>query len=370
MQPQARTISEKKFTVTFLNSASGQDVTVDIFDNLDDWWGWGVDRLARSMYGHTGPVKVRVNSYGGDLMQGLAIMNFLQSHPGDVTVEVMGVAASAATFIVAGADRAIMREGSFLMVHNPFTYAIGDAEELDKSSDALRKMESEMANVYLSAMKRRKDVKNDTEALAQIRAWMDNETWFTPSEALENGFIDEVAGAASDTDAAIQSAAPTFQNFQNQYRNTPQRVLNLTHTHKPADTMSKEKEPGLLEQIKALLNPPKAEEKTTDLEAAKKALEEAGYSVTETVTETPETVTETPETVTNTPPAENKAKAYTEEEIEAMIQKRIEAAAAKNAAAQNPTASNGGAKPQSKAEALRAKAIPAFDNLAKLVQGR
>src|SRR5690606_38520362 len=126
------------FRVQFLNAAAGEqpEIVVDIFDYIDDWWGWGVDRLARALYGQTGPIRVRVNSYGGDLLQGLAIMNLLRAHPGDVTVEVMGIAASAATFIVAGADKVVMRGGSFLMIHNPFTLAVGTADEMQSSADA------------------------------------------------------------------------------------------------------------------------------------------------------------------------------------------------------------------------------------------
>jgi ATP-dependent protease ClpP protease subunit len=367
MSPQARTISEKKFRVQFLNNASGvAEVSVDIFDALDDWWGWGVDRLARAMYGHTGPIRVRVNSYGGDLMQGLAIMNLLKSHPSDVTVEVMGVAASAATFIVAGADKAIMREGSFLMVHNPFTYAVGDAQDMEQSGAALRKVEEEMANVYLSAIRKRKKYEemDDAALLNQVRAWMDAETWFTSSEAVANGFADSVEGIDSDSDEPIQAAANSFQHFAT-YRNTPQRVLNLISAHtKTTDTMSKEQTPSLLDQIKALLNPPKAEEQPAEqteqadpVEAAKKLLEDAGF-----------TVGKTEET-----PAENKAdapKGYTEDEVKALVQQAIAAQNAKAEAAKNPTAPKPGASATSKADALRSKAAPAFEALAKMVQGK
>lgn len=381
--PQQHIISEKKFRVQFLNAADGQqaETIVDIFDYIDDWWGWGVDRLARALYGHTGPIRVRVNSYGGDLLQGLAIMNLLRAHPADVTVEVMGIAASAATFIVAGADRVIMREGSFLMIHNPFTVAIGTADEMQSTAAALGKMEEEMANVYLSGMRKRKKYEDltDEKALAQIRDWMNSETWFTSSEAVENGFADEVdKGAQAETDTAIQTAAAASNETAMQYRNTPQRVLNLIAHTKTTDTMSKEK--SILDKISDLLSPAKAEAETSEaspvaesaeqatdpVEEARKTLEAAGFTVTEKAAEE----TEAAPAEANTEPAKAEAKTYTEEEVEAMVAKAIEVANAKKAAAQNPVAPKANGQKPSKADDLRKAAIPAFDALAQMVKGR
>lgn len=378
-----RTISEKKFRVQFMNAASADqqpETVLDIFDYIDDWWGWGIDRLARALYGNTGPLRVRVNSYGGDLLQGLGIMNLLRSHPGDVTVEVMGIAASAATFIVAGADKVVMREGSFLMIHNPFTVAIGNANEMQSSADALRKMEDEMANVYLSGMRKRKkgDDMTDEKAKAKIRDWMNAETWFTSQEAVDNGFADEVdKGAMAETDTAIQSAASASNETAMQYHNTPQRVLNLISANtKTTDTMSKEK--SILDKIADLLNPPKAEAaeapevpaeaaaetpETDPVEEAKKTLEAAGYTVSESTTEAPaENKTETPKAA---------AKTYTEDEIADMVSKAVQAQASKSAAAKSPVQpAKADSKQPSRADKLRAAAIPAFDNLAQMVRGK
>lgn len=365
-----------------MNAADGQqaETVVDIFDYIDDWWGWGVDRLARALYGHTGPIRVRVNSYGGDLLQGLAIMNLLRAHPADVTVEVMGIAASAATFIVAGADRVIMREGSFLMIHNPFTVAIGTADEMQSTAAALGKMEEEMANVYLSGMRKRKKYEDltDEKALAQIRDWMNSETWFTSQEAVDNGFADEVdKGAQAETDTAIQTAAAASNDTAMQYRNTPQRVLNLIAHTKTTDTMSKEK--SILDKISDLLNPAKAEAEAAEsapasevtepaadpVEEARKTLEAAGFTVTEKAVEPEAAPAEA-----KAEPAKVEAKTYTEEEVEAVVVKAIEAANAKKAAAQNPVTPKANGQKPSKADSLRNAAIPAFDALAQMVKGR
>jgi ATP-dependent Clp protease protease subunit len=376
--PQQHVISEKKFSVQFFNNAVSDqpEVVVDVFDYIDDWWGWGINRLALALYGHTGAIRVRVNSYGGDLLQGLAIMNLLRAHPGDVTVEVMGIAASAATFVVAGANKVVMREGSFLMIHNPFTLAIGTSDEMQSTADALGKMENEMANVYLSGMRKRKKYEDltDEKAIAKIRDWMNSETWFTSAEAVENGFADEVdKGAQADTDAAIQTAAAASNETAIQYRNTPQRVLNLISAHtKKTDIMAKEK--NVLEKIMDILSPIKAEEaailtpaeeteayednpEADVLEAARKALESAGYTVTEG--EPAESAQDDPD-----------ARTFTEEEVEAMVVKAIEASNAKKAAAKSPIIQKPSGNKSNKVDNLREKAMPAFDALAQMVRGR
>jgi len=370
-----------------MNAATESDTpetVVDIFDYIDEWWGWGIDRLARALYGQTGPIRVRVNSYGGDLLQGLAIMNLLRSHPGEVTAEVMGIAASAATFVVAGADKIEMREGSFLMIHNPFSVAIGTADEMQSSADALRKMEDEMANVYLSGMRKRKKMEGveDAKALKQIREWMDSETWFTSSEAVENGFADSVTKGDEATDAAIQSAASTSHDTAMQYQNTPQRVWNLISQSKNTD-MSKGNA-SILDKIKALLTP-QAEgdataaegEQSTDtppatdpVEEAKKVLESAGFSVSKTETPPAENTAKPTETPTETAKPEASAKTYTETEIAGLVAQALKEHNAASAAAKNPIQPGAQPKTQSRADALRSRELGKFEALASLVKTR
>jgi ATP-dependent protease ClpP protease subunit len=373
--PQA--VTERKFKVVFNAASADQqpEAVVDIFEDISDWWGWGVNRLARALYGHTGPIRVRVNSYGGDLLQGMAIMNLLRSHPGEVTVEVMGIAASAATFIVAGANKVLMREGSFLMIHNPWTGVLGEASDLENTADSLRKMQDEMVSVYLSGMKKRKKAGSDDAATrATIQDWMDKETWMTSEEAVNNGFADEVlSGYAADTETAIQSAAASHDT-STMYQNTPQRVLNLISANKNTPDMAIESK-GILEQIKNLLNPPasteapavetpaeqvdtaasdESAEEADPIEAARQVLESAGY-----------TVTDAAENSANPP-----AKTYTEEEVMGMI---TQAVASNKAAASNPVPKATAPKPQAganRADTIRANAAAKFDGFAQLVRAK
>lgn len=124
-------------------------------------------------------ITLHVNSYGGDVFEGKTIMHALRSYEGTVTAIVEGVAASAASFIVAGgADRVVMNKGSRLMIHNALSMAFGNANDLDKLSEQLRSQSLDIANIY--AERSGKPVEEWLDA-------MDKETWFTDEQAVEAG---------------------------------------------------------------------------------------------------------------------------------------------------------------------------------------
>src|SRR4051812_44221305 len=106
------------------------DRTIGIYDIIgEDWWtgaGFTAKRMASALRAlGKGPVTVAINSPGGDFFEGLAMYSMLREHPGDVTVKVMGLAASAASLVaMAGDDVQISRAG-FFMVHNTWLMAAG-----------------------------------------------------------------------------------------------------------------------------------------------------------------------------------------------------------------------------------------------------
>jgi ATP-dependent Clp protease, protease subunit len=133
-----------------------------------------------------GDITVRVNSPGGDVFDGIAIMNALKAHDGKITVVVEALAASIASVIAIGAaDELVMSEGAYLMIHNPWTIAIGDAAEFEHTAGVLRQIAGTIADIY--ARKSGKS-KEDMQAL------MDAETWMDASASLEIGFADKADG--------------------------------------------------------------------------------------------------------------------------------------------------------------------------------
>ncbi len=137
----------------------------------------------------TGDITVRVNSPGGDVFDGIAIMNTLKDHgkeKGKVTVIIEALAASIASVIAVGAaDELIMQEGSYLMVHNPWTIAIGDAAEFEHTAGVLRQLAGTIAGIYARKTGKEKD---------EMQALMDAETWIDSAQALEFGFADKAEG--------------------------------------------------------------------------------------------------------------------------------------------------------------------------------
>lgn len=128
-------------------------------------------------------LKVRINSYGGEVAQGLAIYNLLKDYKGQVTTVCDGVACSAASVIfMAGAQR-LMPRSSLLFIHNAWTYASGNADELRKQAEELEKITQPSVEIY-------KSVSSLDES--EIKKMMDEETWITADEAMSYGFATQV----------------------------------------------------------------------------------------------------------------------------------------------------------------------------------
>ncbi|QGJ74187.1 head maturation protease, ClpP-related [Sinorhizobium meliloti] len=162
--------------------------TITMFEVIgEDWWTGGgvtakrVSAALRSIGNKD--VKVRVNSPGGDMFEGIAIYNLLRSHPAKVTVEVLGWAASAASIIAMAGDEIRMGLGTFMMVHNAWGVVVGNRHDMREAASLFDGFDSAIAGIYeaRTGMKRK-----DIEKL------MDAETFMGPSEAVEKGFADAV----------------------------------------------------------------------------------------------------------------------------------------------------------------------------------
>lgn len=169
--------------------------------------GRGAAWLRNQLADHTGDVELHVNSPGGDVHEGVAMLNVLRAHPGRVTAIVEGLAASAASFIVAGgADRVIMRPHSEVMVHSPWMALEGDAPSLEKGARDLQRLGGTLARIYADK------AGGTPEHWAELMA---AETWFTADEAVSAGLADEVVDARSDTTKVRNvDASPVFARFR------------------------------------------------------------------------------------------------------------------------------------------------------------
>jgi ATP-dependent Clp protease protease subunit len=176
-----------------------------------------------------GPVTVRINSPGGSVFDGIAIASMLRRR-GDVTAIVDGLAASAASIIAIGADRRVMAPGTLLMIHNPWSMAGGNADDLRKEADVLDVIASEMSKLYADASGGKLSEKD-------ARKLMDEETWLTAEDAMAVGLVHAVEGKAK--------AMAAIDKNRHAYRNVPKGLIMEENTPAP--------KAGLLDTILAKL---------------------------------------------------------------------------------------------------------------------
>jgi ATP-dependent Clp protease protease subunit len=156
---------------------------ISIYDEIGMWGVTAKDFISDLKKVEAKELTLFINSPGGSVFDGLAIYNSLRQHPANVTVKVMGVAASAASFIAMAGDRIVMPENAFLMVHNPMGAVFGNADEMRDWADTLDKIAASLVGIYVA--RTGKDEK-------EIKDLLDAETWLTAAEAVEMGFADEM----------------------------------------------------------------------------------------------------------------------------------------------------------------------------------
>ncbi|MEW4290047.1 head maturation protease, ClpP-related [Rossellomorea marisflavi] len=128
-------------------------------------------------------IDVHINSYGGDVFDGIAIYHTLKDHKASITTHVDGIAASAASLIAMAGDKVIMNVGSMLMIHEGSTFAWGNKGDIQKKLNALEKIDQSIGNIYMTKF---------TGERVDIDTLITNETWFTAEEAIDAGFADSV----------------------------------------------------------------------------------------------------------------------------------------------------------------------------------
>lgn len=124
------------------------------------------------------PLEIHINSYGGSVFAGVAMANFIANHKAKTTAIIDGIAASIATQIFFSADECRCPSNAYLMIHKPFTYVAGNADELRKSADILDTLQNGLEVVYKKKAK-------DGVTVDEIREMMNAETWFTGEKAAE-----------------------------------------------------------------------------------------------------------------------------------------------------------------------------------------
>lgn len=167
---------------------NNNEVDIQIYGDITSWDWYESDvssyTLSKQIEGlDCDVINVYINSYGGEVAEGLAIYNQLKRHKAKVKTVCDGFACSAASVIFMAGDERVMSTASLLMIHNAWTYAAGNAKDLRKQADDLDVITQASINAYMQEV-------NITEE--ELKQMLDDETWIAPAEALEKGFITSI----------------------------------------------------------------------------------------------------------------------------------------------------------------------------------
>lgn len=181
------------------NAADAPAVTeIMLYDEIgeDPWWGTGVSAKAFAEDLNaidTDEIHLRINSPGGDVFEGIAMLNALRRHSAKVTVYVDGLAASAASIVAMGGDEVVMARNAELMIHDAWGVAIGNADDMAKMHEDLNRASDNLASAYADRA---------GGSINQWRKAMKAETWYSDKEAVAAGLADRVEQSKTASDKA------------------------------------------------------------------------------------------------------------------------------------------------------------------------
>lgn len=183
--------------------ATGNEAVIYIYDaivatEVDAMWFGGVaaETLVKEIRAlKVDTIHLRINSPGGDVFAGRAIEQALRETSAKIIAHIDGFAASAASFVMLAADEIEMAPGAFIMIHNAWTIAMGNASDISKTVALLEKVDQTIVDSYQ---------KFTGQKVETIIDWMAAETWFTAQEAIDAGFATRIA------DEDVNAAAPKW----------------------------------------------------------------------------------------------------------------------------------------------------------------
>lgn len=195
------------------------DVYGGIGDELDEGGVTAVSfvRALRDADGED--VTIHINSSGGSVFDANTMAEALRGYKGHTTASIEGLAASAASYFALTADDVVINPSALMMIHNPWDFAVGDAEDMRKKADMLDKARSTISAQYARKTGRTVD---------EIEGLMDAETWFTAQEAVEFGLVDRI----SDSEPI---AACVKTEDMKRFRNAPEGLLASDEEDEKAD---------------------------------------------------------------------------------------------------------------------------------------
>lgn len=198
------------------DKANPKKADMYLYDVIGDSWdGTTARQFAADLaaLGSLDELNIFINSPGGVVTDGLAIYNTLVRNRATKNMYIDGVCGSIATVVAMAGDKIVTAKNASWMIHNPYMFCMGDAEELRAYANRLDALRETIITAYV-------DRSNGKSTDKQFGKWMDNETWFSAQEALSAGLTDEV----SEKEIAIAAMA---KHDLSRFKNVPASVKEL-----------------------------------------------------------------------------------------------------------------------------------------------
>ena len=239
------------------------EVELSIYDEIGAF-GIGAKEFIADLKAHKGQhIHLRINSPGGEIIEGSAIYNALTRHEGGLTVHIDALAASMASVIAMSGNPVYMADNALLMIHNPWTFAAGESDDLRKQADLLDTMKSNLVRAY------KKKSGMEEKEIAKL---MDEETWLDAVEAVALGFVDAIEDGIPAAASAKEMRA-RFDTFAKaKMQNTV--VTETADVSAPAAEPVVEETPVTAEAVESVIDAPVVEEAAAAVEEAPAALAE------------------------------------------------------------------------------------------------
>lgn len=175
------------------------EATINIYGDITSWEWYESDvssyTLSKQLENlDVDKINVYINSYGGEVAEGLAIYNALKRHKAKVTTYCDGFACSISSVIFMAGDERVMSNASLLMIHNALvSWTSGNANELRKQADDLDVITQASINAYMESV-------NITEE--ELKNMLDAETWISPQDAIDKGFATSIINEKNSNKAS------------------------------------------------------------------------------------------------------------------------------------------------------------------------
>ena len=195
---------------------NAHDAEILVYDDIGFWGVNARDIIAQIQQSGSRRPLVRINSMGGGVFEAGAIATILSSL--DATVQIDGIAASAASLIAMAGKRVHISETGFMMLHAPWGVAVGTASDMRDTADSLQTVEKSYEKAYS---------KRTGKSIDEVRAWLSKDTWFDAEQAVAAKLADKV------TEAIAFSASANLSNFADVPEALRQRVSAQSQPQKP-----------------------------------------------------------------------------------------------------------------------------------------